>query len=54
MTMKLADMCMLQFLIIIERYHLFVWTVFAPKLLYEGAILCIYLLFFTLATGIYI
>lgn len=51
LTMKLCDMSVLQFLIIIERYHLFVWTVFAPKLLFEVTILSIYLIFYTLATG---
>lgn len=46
--MKLADMMVLMFLIIIERYHLFIWTVFAPKLLYEIVWLTLYTVFYTL------
>lgn len=42
------DLVALLFLIILERYHLFVWTVFAPKLLYEIASIILYMVFLTL------
>ena len=47
---KLLDMIIVQFLIIIERYHLFVWTVFAPKLVYEVASLSVFLLFYLICS----
>lgn len=45
---KLFNMTVLLFLIILERYHLFVWTVFAPKLLYEISTLTLSCLFYIL------
>ncbi|XP_067944546.1 GPI ethanolamine phosphate transferase 2-like [Watersipora subatra] len=42
LVFKLMDMIVLQVLIILERFHLFVWTVFAPKLVYEVLGLSLY------------
>lgn len=33
---RALPLAMYTFLTTVQRYHLFVWTVFSPKLLYEG------------------
>ncbi|XP_042892631.1 GPI ethanolamine phosphate transferase 2-like [Penaeus japonicus] len=47
-TVRLATMSLYLVNVTFQRYHLFIWSVFTPKLLYEGAhllVLCVLTLF---------
>ncbi|ESO92393.1 hypothetical protein LOTGIDRAFT_216911 [Lottia gigantea] len=39
MCIKTLPITIYTLLVTVQRYHLFVWTVFSPKVLYEGALL---------------
>jgi len=47
MTVRSLTVAVYLVLVTVQRYHLFVWTVFSPKLLYEAVsslITCVFVL----------